>query len=156
ENLKNSLGAYFMAVEKIMVVEDEDIIRRNLESQLRLRRCDVLGVASLGAAREALAKDTFDLIFLDVRLPDGEGPVWLKALRLRPLRPVVVIVPGFASVESAVDCMTNGAFESLMTPFSTNQIEMVLSKAEEFTRILRVNQVFPHDSGDEHGSELLG
>src|SRR5215472_791506 len=122
-----------MAVEKIMVVEDDAIVRRNLETQLRQHRCEVLGVESLAAAREAAGKDTFDLVFLDVRLPDGEGPDWLKELQNRPQRPLVVIVTGFASVESAVDCMRHGAFEYLVKPVSANQIEMVLNKADEFT-----------------------
>jgi DNA-binding NtrC family response regulator len=145
-----------MAVEKIMVVEDDAIVRRNLESQLRQHRCEVLGVGSLAAAREAAGKDTFDLVFLDVRLPDGEGPDWLKELQNRPQRPLVVIVTGFASVESAVDCMRHGAFEYLVKPVSANQIEMVLNKADEFTRLLRVNQFLALDNGDDRGCELLG
>jgi two-component system response regulator HydG len=67
-------------IEKIILVEDDQIIRRSLESLLRQHRCEVLAVATLAAAKVALTKDTFDLIFLDVRLPDGEGTDWLKEL----------------------------------------------------------------------------
>jgi DNA-binding NtrC family response regulator len=144
-----------MPIEKIIVVEDDLIIRRSLEAQLRNRRCEVLAVPSLAAAKEALGKDTFDLVFLDVRLPDGEGTDWLKELYLRPQRPLVVIMTGFGSVESAVDCMRNGAFDYLIKPFSENQIDIVLKKAEEFTHILSVNQFLSKDGGD-NGSELLG
>lgn len=94
-----------MPIEKVIVVEDDTIVRRSLESQLRQRRCDVLGVPTLAAAKEGLAKDNFDLIFLDVRLPDGEGTDWLRELSQRPQKPLVVIMTGFASVESAVECM---------------------------------------------------
>ncbi len=144
-----------MPLEKIIVVEDDMIIRRSLESQLRQRRYDVLAAANLAAAREALAKDTFDLIFLDVRLPDGEGTDWLKELQARPQHPLVVIMTGFGSVESAVDCMRNGAFDYLIKPFSENQIEIVLQKAEDFTQLLKVNQFFSKDSG-ENAWEMLG
>jgi len=142
-------------IEKIILVEDDQIIRRSLESMLRQRRCDVLAVATLAAAKEALGKDTFDLIFLDVRLPDGEGTDWLKELQLRPQRPIVVIMTGFGSVESAVECMRGGAFDYLIKPFAENQIDVVLKKAEEFTRILRVNQFLTKDGGDT-SYELLG
>jgi DNA-binding NtrC family response regulator len=145
----------FMPIEKIIVVEDDLIIRRSLEAQLRNRRCEVLAAPTLAAAKEALGRDTFDLVFLDVRLPDGEGTDWLKELQLRPQRPLVVIMTGFGSVESAVDCMRNGAFDYLIKPFSENQIDIVLKKAEEFTHILRVNQFLSKDGGD-NGSELLG
>ena len=144
-----------MPIEKIIVVEDDLIIRRSLEAQLRQRRCDVLAAATLANAKEALAKDSFDLIFLDVRLPDGEGTDWLKELQMRPVRPLVVIMTGFGSVESAVDCMRNGAFDYLIKPFSENQIDIVLRKADEFTRILRVNQFLNKDAGDTNW-ELLG
>ncbi len=141
-----------MSIEKAIVVEDDLIIRRSLESQLRKRRCDVLAVSTLAAAKEGLVKDTFDLIFLDVRLPDGEGTDWLKELHLRPQRPQVVIMTGFGSVESAVDCMRHGAFDYLIKPFSENQIDVVLKKADEFTRILRVNQFFTKEGGESAGS----
>jgi len=144
-----------MPIEKIIVVEDDIILRRNLESQLRQRRCDVLAVPTLAQAREALAKDTFDLVFLDVRLPDGQGTDWLKEIQQRPLRPLVAIMTGFASVESAVDCMRHGAFDYLIKPFSDNQIDVLLKKAEDFTHILRVNQFLSKDAG-ENEPELLG
>ena len=144
-----------MPIEKIIVVEDDQIIRRSLESLLRQRRCEVLAVSTLAAAKEALTKDTFDLIFLDVRLPDGEGTEWLKELQLRPLRPLVVIITGFGSVESAVECMRGGAFDYLIKPFADNQIDVVLKKADEFTRILRVNQFLTKEGGGTV-FELLG
>jgi DNA-binding NtrC family response regulator len=143
-----------MPIEKVIVVEDDLIIRRSLEAQLRQRRCDVLAVSTLGAAKEALAKDTFDLVFLDVRLPDGEGTDWLKELQQRAQRPQVVIMTGFGSVESAVDCMRNGAFDYLIKPFSENQIDIVLKKADEFTRILRVNQFLSKET--DTNWDLLG
>jgi DNA-binding NtrC family response regulator len=144
-----------MPIEKIVVVEDDLIIRRSLEAQLRHRRCEVLAVSTLAAAKEALGKDTFDLVFLDVRLPDGEGTDWLKELHQRPQRPLVVIMTGFGSVESAVDCMRNGSFDYLIKPFSENQIDIVLKKAEDFRHILNVNQ-FLSKEGSDHRSELLG
>jgi CheY-like chemotaxis protein len=65
-----------------------------------------------------LAKDTFDLLFLDVRLPDGEGTDLLRELQTHPEKPLVVMVTGFGSVESAVECMRNGAFDYMLKPFS--------------------------------------
>ena len=144
-----------MPIEKVIVVEDDLMVRRSLEAQLRQRRCEVLAVPTLAAAKEGLGKDSFDLIFLDVRLPDGEGTDWLKELHQRPQHPLVVIMTGFGSVESAVDCMKHGAFDYLIKPFSAEQIEVVVKKADEFTRLLRVNQFFTKDGGED-GWELLG
>ena len=70
-----------MPIEKIILVEDDIIVRKSLEQQLRQRRYDVASAGTLAAAQEYLSKDNFDLIFLDVRLPDGEGTDLLKALQ---------------------------------------------------------------------------
>jgi DNA-binding NtrC family response regulator len=145
-----------MPIEKIIVLEDDLIVRKNLEQQLRNRRYDVAAVATIGAAQEMLAKDTFDLMFVDVRLPDGEGTDLLRQLQSRPEKPLVVIVTGFGSIESAVSCMRDGAFDYIIKPFSSDQIEVTLRKAEEFTQLIKVNRYFSHDEDRETGYELLG
>jgi DNA-binding NtrC family response regulator len=144
-----------MSIEKIVVLEDDLIVRKNLEHQLRQRRYDVASVSTIADAQEYLNKDNFDLLFLDVRLPDGDGTELLKSIQLRPQRPLVVMTTGFGSVESAVECMKNGAFDYLIKPFSAEQIEVVLKKAEEFTQLLRVNRFLSQDNEDT-SYELLG
>ncbi|HYE32398.1 MAG TPA: sigma-54 dependent transcriptional regulator [Methylomirabilota bacterium] len=144
-----------MPIEKIIVVEDDLIVRKNLEQILRNRRYDVAAVGTISAAEELLLKDSFDVIFLDVRLPDGEGTTLLKSIQTRAQRPLVVMVTGFASVESAVSCMRDGAFDYLIKPFSSETIEFTLKKADEFNRLVRVNQFLSQEE-DFSGQEMLG
>jgi DNA-binding NtrC family response regulator len=144
-----------MAIEKIIVLEDDAIVRRNLEQQLRNRRYDVAAVETIAEAQEYLNRDNFDLIFLDVRLPDGDGTDLLKAIQLRPQKPLVVVISGFGTVESAVDCMKNGAFDYMIKPFSSEQLGVTLKKAEEFTQLVRVNRFLSQDNEDT-GHEMLG
>ncbi len=145
-----------MPIEKILILEDNDIIRRSLEAQLHKRRFDVVGVSTLASAQEHLAKDTWDLVFVDVRLPDGEGTDLLRELQNRPVRPLVVIMTGHASVESAVTCMRNGAFDYLIKPFTADQIDITLKKAEDFIQLIKVNHYLSHEEAEETGYELLG
>jgi DNA-binding NtrC family response regulator len=145
-----------MPIEKIIVLEDDTIVRKNLEQQLRQRRYDVAATGTIAGAHEILAKDTFDLIFVDVRLPDGEGTDLLRELQTRPQKPLVVMVTGFGSVESAVECMRNGAFDYMLKPFSNDQLEVTLKKAEDFSQLLKVNQYLSHAEEDDSGHELLG
>jgi DNA-binding NtrC family response regulator len=144
-----------MAIEKIIVLEDDAIVRRNLEQQLRNRRYDVAAVETIAEAQEYLNRDNFDMLFLDVRLPDGDGTDLLKSLQLRPQKPLVVVTSGFGTVESAVDCMKNGAFDYLIKPFSSEQLGVTLKKAEEFTQLVRVNRFLSQDNEDT-GCEMLG
>lgn len=145
-----------MPIEKIIVLEDDLIVRKNLEQQLRSRRYDVAAVETIAAAEDYLARDNFDLLIADIRLPDGDATDLLKRLNTRPVRPLVVMISGFATVESAVECMKAGAFDYLIKPFSTEQLEVVIRKAGEFTQLLRVNQFYGRQAEDEDASQLLG
>ncbi len=145
-----------MPIEKIILVEDEEFLRKNLAHYLRSRRIDVAAVETIEEAQSYLARDNFDLMFLDLRLPDGDGTEFLKELNLRPTKPLIVIMSGFGSVESAVECMRCGAFDYLIKPFSNDQIEVALKKAEKFTQILKVNQYFSLNEDQESQNELLG
>ncbi|HZM02591.1 MAG TPA: sigma-54 dependent transcriptional regulator [Candidatus Saccharimonadales bacterium] len=145
-----------MPIEKIIVLEDDLILRKNLEQSLRNRRYDVASTGTIAGAEELMAKDTFDLIFVDVRLPDGEGTDLLRKLQSRPQKPMVVMVTGFGSVESAVECMRNGAFDYMLKPYSNDQLEVTLKKAENFSQLVKVNEYFNRAEEDESGYDLAG
>jgi DNA-binding NtrC family response regulator len=143
-----------MALERILVLDDEMVIRKALEEQLRRRRFSVVGVATLADATRHLEKNDFDLVFLDVRLPDGDGTELLERLAASPGSPLVVMITGHGSIESAVNCMRAGAFDYVIKPFSINQIEVVLKKAESFSQLVKVNQF--HNQESENATELIG
>lgn len=119
-----------MKIEKIIVLDDELMIRKSLQEQLRKRRCCVAACSTLEQVYALLAKDHFDLIFADVCLPDGEGVDLLQRLSSSAHSPLVIMMTGCASVESAVKCMQLGAFDYIMKPFSMENIEAVLKKAQ--------------------------
>ena len=145
-----------MPIEKIIVLEDDPIVRRNLEQLLRQQRYDVASTDTIAGARDLMARDTFDLIFLDVRLPDGEGTDLLREMQSQPQKPLVVMVTGFGSVESAVECMRNGAFDYMLKPFSSDQLQVTLKKAENFNQLLKVNAFLSNAEEDDTGYELQG
>ena len=68
----------------------------------------------------------------------------------------MVMMTGFGSVESAVDCMRNGAFDYLIKPFTVDQLEITLRKAEQFTQLVKVNQYLSHEEDEDSGYDLLG
>jgi DNA-binding NtrC family response regulator len=148
--------AQAMPIEKIIVLEDDLVVRKSLEQQLRYRRYDVASASTIAAAQDLLAKDNFDLMIVDVRLPDGEGTELLKQLQSRPVKPLVVMISGFGTVDLAVECMSSGAFTFLTKPFSPEQLAVTLKKAEEHTQLVKVNQFLSHAEDEEAGYEILG
>ncbi len=144
-----------MAIEKIIVLGADLTSRYSLENYLRRCRYDVASASTIAVARAFLGKDNFDAIFLDLKLSDGDGTDFLKEIQMRPQKPLAVITAGSGSIESAVECIKNGAFDYLIRPFSDEQIGITLRKAEEFVRLIRVNRLLSQDT-EESEHNLLG
>ncbi|MGH7995927.1 MAG: sigma-54-dependent transcriptional regulator, partial [Opitutaceae bacterium] len=83
-----------------------------------------------------------------------DGQKFLEHLAVLPERPLVVVITGYGSIESAVACMRAGAFDYVMKPFSPGQIDMILKKAQSYHQLLQVNRLLS-DPGDD-GEALVG
>ncbi|HXL26917.1 MAG TPA: sigma-54 dependent transcriptional regulator, partial [Chthoniobacterales bacterium] len=143
-----------MAIEKVIVIDDEPIIRRSLELQLRQKRLSVTLCSTIAETEKYIAKDSFDLMFVDVRLPDGDGTDLLNRLAPRPEKPLIVVMTGYGTIESAVSCIRGGAFDYIIKPFSASQIDVILRKADSFNQALRISQILARESIDT--ASLLG
>ena len=129
-----------MPLERILVVDDEPLIQRSLGELLRRRKYHITIAGSIAEGEAELAREVFDLVILDVRLPDGDGQHFLERIVAMPDRPLVVMITGHGTIEHAVTCMRIGAFDYLIKPFSGSQIDVVLNKCESFIQLLRVNR----------------
>jgi DNA-binding NtrC family response regulator len=143
-----------MAIEKVIVIDDEPIIRRSLELQLRGSRLTVALCSTIKEAEKYLAKDSFDLMFVDVRLPDGDGTDLLTRLANRPDKPLIVMMTGYGTIESAVNCIRIGAFDYIIKPFAASQIDVILKKAENYDQAVKVSQILVQESTDS--APLIG
>jgi DNA-binding NtrC family response regulator len=135
-----------MALDRILVVDDTPIIRKSLEERLRGKRYAVSTAASVAEAEKRLAGNTFDLIFLDMELPDGDGRVFIDHAPPGGIKPLVVMLTANGSIETVVECMRSGAFDYVTKPFSMTQIDLVLKKASEFQRAVKVTDFLNRDS----------
>lgn len=139
-----------MLFQKVLVVDDELIIRKSLQEVCYRRRIPVKTVGTVNDALNALKKDpSFDLMFLDINLPDGKGTDVLHGLSGMENMPVTIVITGQGSIESAVECMKAGAYDYITKPFSVSQIEMVVDKAGRYRRLLQFNQELSLDSSRE-------
>lgn len=146
-----------MQIEKVLIINNEPPIFKSLEEQLRSHRCSVVCVKTKAEAEVMLRKDVFDLIFLDSHLPDGEGKDILKYLNEFSdveEKPLVAIITGYGSIKSAVESIQLGAFDYILKPFSLQEIEGVLKKAESYQHLEKVNQFFSINQDDDQ--EFLG
>ncbi|HCZ02614.1 MAG TPA: sigma-54-dependent Fis family transcriptional regulator, partial [Verrucomicrobiales bacterium] len=145
-----------MAIEKIIVLDDQPIIRKHLTEILHKKNLLVAQADGLAKAKELVDKDDFDLIFADVRLPDGDGSEMLDYCQLKSIQPLVAMMTAYASVESAVSCMKKGAFDYIIKPFSDDQVDILLKKAGEYHRLVKVNEHLSLGSVNDTEHEILG
>lgn len=138
-----------MSFEKILIVEDDLVVRNLLQSIFMRHKLPVTAATSLAQAQACLAKEPFDLMMLDLRLPDGDGLKFLEQVATLPERPLVVMVTGFGSIESAVACMRAGAFDYVLKPFSPSQIDVILRKAQTYRQLVQVNNLLSDDPEDD-------
>ena len=145
-----------MPVEKVIMVAQEEFLRKQVAQFLRKKRIDVAECGSIQEAHDYLGKGNFDLMLLDESLPDGSGPEFLVEVNLRPSKPMVVMMGAEGSVDTAVKCMSEGAFDYLLKPFSNEQVEIILRKTEQFAQMLNVNQFLTQQEAEDTENEILG
>jgi len=144
-----------MSWQRVLVVDDDPLVQRGLSARLRQRELEIVTEGTLETARESLMQDDFDAIFLDLRLPDGNGITLLQQLDGVPDAPAVVVMTGYGSFDSALQCVQLGAVDYLLKPFSPAQIDGVVMKGEAVSR-LRQQTAFLTQAADGIGKELLG
>ena len=128
-----------MTIEKILIVDDELIVRNFLAETLRRKKFDVT-VAEDGKKAIALCQvQTFDLVITDMKMPHITGIDVLKKVKELSPKTVVIVITAFGSIENAVDAMKHGAFNYLLKPFSPDTIEAVIEKAREHLGLVEEN-----------------
>ncbi|MBM3810706.1 MAG: sigma-54-dependent Fis family transcriptional regulator [Acidimicrobiia bacterium] len=130
---------------RILVVEDEDKLRRVIQLQLASSGFEVVQAA---AAEDALqAALSVDLILTDLRLPGMDGLKMMESLRQRGVTAPVVVMTAFGTVESAVEAMKAGAVDFLPKPFSMDHLTTVVSKALEVRALREENRALRQQLG---------
>lgn len=140
-----------MSFEKVLIVEDEPVVRSLLTEIFVRRKFTVSAAETLAQADALLLKESFDLVMLDIRLPDGDGQQFLERLAALPERPLVMMVTGYGSIESAVSCMRAGAFDYVLKPFTPSQIDIIIKKAQSYRQLLQVNKLLSDQAAEDEG-----
>ncbi len=118
-------------MKKVLVVDDTKNIRSLLTACLELEGYQV-GVAYDGKmALEMLHAESFDLVFLDIKLPEMSGTEVLRKARAVGIHVPVIIMTAFATVKNAVECTKLGAVQYLQKPFTADKVRSVIKELKE-------------------------
>jgi two-component system response regulator HydG len=127
------------AATRILVVEDNDVLRRGIARALR----EAWGeVDEAGSGPEAVsrigdpAREPYAAIVTDLRLPGADGLAVLRAARERDPRTSVLVMTAYGSIETAVQAVKEGAFDFVQKPLDLEQIELRVARCIEHWRLL--------------------
>ncbi len=115
---------------KILIVDDEDSIRKRCIRLLSRQGYTVIGATNSSAALKLLQNQRtgFDLLLVDIRMPGMDGIQLLKKIKMQRQSIEVIIMTGYATVETAVKSMKYGAFDYLSKPFDKDELLHTIDK----------------------------
>lgn len=114
-----------------MVVDDTNNIRTLLTKCLKMEGYDVKTANDGYEAVDAFSTETFDLAFLDIKMPYFSGTDVLKKIRSMGIATPVIIITAYATVKNAVECTRLGAVAYLQKPFTAEKVRSVLAELNE-------------------------
>ena len=144
-------------MEKILVVDDEQSLRDVLSIMLKRAGYAVTSVADGEEAIEQLQKEIFDLVITDLRMPKVDGMEVLRAVKSASPETVVLIITAFATADSAVEAMKQGAYDYLTKPFQVDEVQLIIRNALEKRRLSTENMLLKREMASQSSfAQLVG
>jgi DNA-binding NtrC family response regulator len=124
---------------KILIVDDQEMMRDSLAATLAREGHEITATGDGASGVQRLAAGRFDLLISDLKMPRMTGIELLsEAKKLRPEMPVVLMT-GFATVQTAVEAMKLGAYDYIQKPFDGEEIKLLVDRTLEHSRLIKEN-----------------
>jgi len=140
-----------MKTERILVVDDERSMREFLEIMLTKEGYEVRTAANGKEALALVEKELFDLAILDIRMPKMDGIKTLGHLKEISPETVVLMITAYASTDTAIQAMKQGAYDYITKPFKVEEIKMTIHKALEKKSLQAENTLLRRVIKDTYG-----
>lgn len=129
-----------MTIEKVLVVDDEMIMRNFLSEALKRKGIDVTTAETGQKALALLEEGSFDLVITDMKMPGITGmDVVRKAKEISP-NTLVIVITAYGTIENAIEAMRSGAFDYLIKPFAIENLIAIIEKAQAHVSLVEENQ----------------
>ena len=123
-------------VMKILVIDDEQDIREGCVRVLkRIKGCEVTSAPNGTAGLEIFRKEFFAVVLTDLKMPGIDGMEVLREIEAMEQGTLVIVITGFATVETAIEAMKQGAYDFIPKPFDPTQLRMVVTRALDKIRL---------------------
>jgi two-component system NtrC family response regulator len=124
-----------MPAKRVLVVDDEESLRRVTQLKLQQAGYEASTAADGSSALELLSRNPQHLVITDMKMPGMSGIDLLRKIKEEYPETIVIVVTAFGTIESAVEAMRLGAYDYLIKPINSDALKMVVSRALEHHRL---------------------
>ncbi len=122
------------AKTSILILDDEPIVSKRLQPALEKRGYEVESFYESVKALARVQERSFDIVVTDLKMEGIDGMQFLAEVKNLSPRTEVIVITGFATMDTAKESMRKGVFDFLAKPFKLGEIQEVIKKAEERVR----------------------
>ena len=138
------------AVGNILIVDDDPDVQEVLKDRLESLGYRAVPALTGRQGLELLDKESPQMVFLDIELPDMNGLEALKAIRKRQNDVAVVIVTAYGTIERAVQAMKDGAYDFIQKPLKPGYVALIVERAMERERLKREVEILSGEAGERY------
>ena len=143
--------------KKILVVDDEQIIRESLSYVLKNEGYDVTEAANGKIAYQLLTKQPFDLVVTDLEMPEMKGTELLEKIRDLSVQTSTIVITAYGSLDTAISALRSGATDYILKPVEFDEILIKVNRLFQTKELMLENQILKNELKRKSGhSKIIG
>ena len=143
-------------MSKILIVDDEAAIRSALKEVLEYEGFTISEAPDGEAALKMVLKESFDLIFCDIKMPKLDGLDFLSELKKEEIHVPVVMITGHGTIDTAVEAIKRGAYDFIQKPLDLNRVLVSTRNANKHDALIKETKTLKKKLSKVNGSNIIG
>ena len=143
-------------MSKILIVDDEAAIRSALKEVLEYEGFTISEAPDGETALKMVLKESFDLIFCDIKMPKLDGLDFLSELKKEEIHVPVVMITGHGTIDTAVEAIKRGAYDFIQKPLDLNRVLVSTRNANKHDALIKETKTLKKKLNKVNGSNIIG
>ena len=143
-------------MSKILIVDDEAAIRSALKEVLEYEGFTISEAPDGETALKMVLKESFDLIFCDIKMPKLDGLDFLSELKKEEINVPVVMITGHGTIDTAVEAIKRGAYDFIQKPLDLNRVLVSTRNADKHDALIKETKTLKKKLTKVNGSNIIG
>jgi len=143
-------------MSKILIVDDEAAIRSALKEVLEYEGFTISEAPDGETALKMVLKESFDLIFCDIKMPKLDGLDFLSELKKEEIQVPVVMITGHGTIDTAVEAIKRGAYDFIQKPLDLNRVLVSTRNANKHDALIKETKTLKKKLNKVNGSNIIG